>query len=141
MAVLGAALVVLAGIGAVGGSAASAGSIVTAKLDGTSADAAVWVGVGLGNSARYPLARSGSDSDGSGHARAWIELYPQYLPYYLTTFGDVTGHVLFAHVTLDLPHYYYTMTSNGGSNGRVLATPGPISPNGYSSPLTWHAAS
>jgi hypothetical protein len=66
---------------------------------GSGAYSSMWVGVGLGNSARYPLVQAGSESDGNGHTYAWLEIYPQEAEIPLPEMNVHPGDTLAVHVT------------------------------------------
>ncbi len=78
---------------------AEASWVVPKASGGSSAYSSMWVGIGLGNSAKYPLAQAGSESDGNGHTYAWLEVYPQEAEVPLPDMNVQPGDTLAVHLT------------------------------------------
>jgi len=76
--------------------------VVPRASGGSGAYSSMWVGVGLGQSAKFPLVQAGSESDGTGGTYAWLEIYPQEAEIPLPDMNVHPGDTLAVHVTFGL---------------------------------------
>jgi Peptidase A4 family len=110
---------------------------VTAGLGGTSAH---WVGVGLGNTADYPLVQAGETSPASGSPWAWVETF--YYGTQLVSIPVLTVHpgdILSVHVTFttsgSVGAHIVDETTGGSSTRAPQSYPG-MRPDGHAEVIT-----